>query len=84
MARDRQRNQRTVLSRNRARAEQDGGLLGDIVIAYETLERECDEEKRVFSIIFPTSPCTVFSISLATITRRDAQAEEMEELESKS
>ena len=34
-------------------AGEGGSLLGDIVIAYETLERECDDENRDL----PSSPC---------------------------
>ena len=45
-------------------------MFGDIVIAYETLGRECHEGKTGFScIIWPISRCMVFSTSSATITR---------------
>jgi len=62
---------------------EDGGLLGDIVIAYETLERECDEEKRAF--IHHLSHLTVhgFLHLIGYDHQDDAQAEEMEGLESK-
>lgn len=61
---------------------QEGGLLGDIVIAYETLERECDEEKR--DLLHHLSHLTVhgFLHLIGYDHQDDAQAEEMERLES--
>jgi ssRNA-specific RNase YbeY (16S rRNA maturation enzyme) len=52
------------------KTDEDARLLGDIVIAYETLERECDDEHRVFLHHLPISRCMVFFTSSGTITKR--------------
>ena len=44
-------------------------LFGDIVIAYETLKRECDDENRVSFITSPISRSMVFFTSSVTITK---------------
>jgi probable rRNA maturation factor len=61
---------------------QDGGLLGDIVIAYETLKRECDEEKREFLHHLCHLTVHGFLHLVGYDHQDDAQAEEMERLES--
>jgi probable rRNA maturation factor len=59
------------------------GLLGDIVIAYETLERECDDENRIF--LHHLAHLTVHGFLHLTgyDHQTDVQAEEMEGLESR-
>src|ERR1035437_7040943 len=58
-------------------------LFGDIVIAYETLKRECDDEGRIFLHLFPLPPVHVFLPLMGNNPRVEAKAEEMEGLESK-
>ena len=55
-----------------AAAPRDGApepLLGDIVIAYETVARESARNTRSSFIISPISRCMAFCISWVTITR---------------
>ena len=58
-------------------------LLGDIVIAYETLVRECDDEHREFLHHLAHLAVHGFLHLLGYDHQTDAQAEEMEGLESK-
>lgn len=58
-------------------------LLGDIVIAYETLRRECDDEDRIFRHHLAHLTVHGFLHLLGYDHQDDAQAEEMEGLESR-
>ncbi len=58
-------------------------FLGDIVIAYETLDRECSEEDRVFLHHLAHLAVHGFLHLLGYDHQTDAQAEEMEGIESK-
>jgi probable rRNA maturation factor len=58
-------------------------LLGDIVIAYETLERECDDENRMFLHHLAHLAVHGFLHLIGYDHQTDVQAEEMEGLESK-
>ena len=58
-------------------------LLGDIVIAYETLERECDNEARIFLHYLAHLAVHGFLHLIGYDHQTDSQAEEMEGLESK-
>jgi probable rRNA maturation factor len=58
-------------------------ILGDIVIAYETLARECDDEDRVFLHHLAHLTVHGFLHLVGYDHQTDAQAEEMEALESK-
>jgi len=60
-----------------------GRLLGDIVIAYETLERECDDENRIFLHHLAHLAVHGFLHLVGYDHQTDTQAEEMERLESK-
>ena len=60
-----------------------GRLLGDIVIAYETLERECDDENRIFLHHLAHLTVHGFLHLVGYDHRTETQAEEMERLESK-
>jgi probable rRNA maturation factor len=61
----------------------DARLLGDIVIAYETLERECDDENRIFLHHLAHLSVHGFLHLIGYDHQTDVQAEEMEGLESK-
>src|SRR5262245_31644137 len=61
----------------------DARLLGDIVIAYETLERECDDENRIFLHHLAHITVHGFLHLIGFDHQTDVQAEEMEGLESK-
>lgn len=58
-------------------------LLGDIVIAYQTLERECEDENRVFLHHLAHLTIHGFLHLSGYDHQTDTQAEEMEALESK-
>jgi len=58
-------------------------LLGDIIIAYETLERECDDENRAFLYHLAHLAVHGFLHLIGYDHETDTQAAEMEELESK-
>ena len=58
-------------------------MLGDIVIAYETLERECDDEGRQFLHHLAHLTVHGFLHLIGYDHQTDAQADEMEALESK-
>lgn len=58
-------------------------LLGDIVIAYETLERECEDENRLFLHHLTHLTVHGFLHLIGYDHQTDAQAEEMEGLESR-
>jgi probable rRNA maturation factor len=58
-------------------------LLGDIVIAYETLERECNDENRIFLHHLAHLTVHGFLHLIGYDHQTDTQAEEMEGLESK-
>jgi len=60
-----------------------GGLLGDIVIAYETIRRECDDEDKDFLHHLAHLTVHGFLHLLGYDHETDAQAEAMERLESK-
>ena len=60
-----------------------GGMLGDIVIAYETLARECDEEDCVFLHHLAHLSVHGFLHLAGYDHETDSQADEMESLESK-
>jgi probable rRNA maturation factor len=64
-------------------ASGDARLLGDIVIAYETLESECDDENRIFLHHLAHLAVHGFLHLIGYDHQTDAQAEEMEGLESK-
>jgi len=59
------------------------GFLGDIVIAYETLKRECDDEDRQFLHHLAHLAVHGFLHLLGYDHQTDSQAEEMEGLEAK-
>jgi probable rRNA maturation factor len=65
------------------KADEDARLLGDIVIAYETLERECDDEHRVFLHHLAHLTVHGFLHLIGYDHQTDTQAEAMEGLESK-
>lgn len=58
-------------------------LLGDIVIAYETLERECDDENRIFLHHLAHLTVHGFLHLIGYDHQTDVQADEMEGLESR-
>jgi len=58
-------------------------LFGDIVIAYETLKRECDDEGRIFPHHLAHLTVHGFLHLIGYDHQVEAQAEEMEGLESK-
>jgi probable rRNA maturation factor len=58
-------------------------MFGDIVIAYETLKRECDEEGRIFLHHLAHLTVHGFLHLIGYDHQVDAEAEEMEGLESK-
>ena len=58
-------------------------MLGDIVMAYETLAQECDEEGRVFLHHLAHLTVHGFLHLISYDHQTDAQADEMEGLESK-
>jgi probable rRNA maturation factor len=58
-------------------------LLGDIVIAFETLERECVDERRIFLHHLAHLTVHGFLHLLGYDYETDEQAEEMEGLESR-
>ena len=68
---------------SRHKAGDGGRLLGDIVIAYETLERECDDENRIFLYHLAHLAVHGFLHLVGYDHGTDMQAEEMERLESK-
>jgi probable rRNA maturation factor len=61
----------------------DARLLGDIVIAYETLERECDDENRVFRHHLAHLAVHGFLHLVGYDHQTDSEAKEMEGLESR-
>jgi probable rRNA maturation factor len=61
----------------------DARLLGDIIIAYETLERECDDESRTFLHHLAHLTVHGFLHLIGYDHQTDRQAEEMEGLESR-
>jgi probable rRNA maturation factor len=65
------------------KAGENARLLGDIIIAYETLERECDDENRIFLHHLAHLAVHGFLHLIGYDHRTDTQAEEMEGLESK-
>jgi probable rRNA maturation factor len=58
-------------------------LFGDIVIAYETLKRECDDEDRIFLHHLAHLTVHGFLHLIGYDHQVEAQAEEMEGFESK-
>jgi len=64
-------------------APKGASMLGDIVIAYETLERECAEEDRIFLDHLAHLTVHGFLHLIGYDHQNDAQADEMEGLESK-
>ena len=58
-------------------------MLGDIVIAYETLARECDDEDRIFLHHLAHLTVHGFLHLIGYDHQTDAEADEMEALESK-
>ncbi len=58
-------------------------LFGDIIIAYETLKRECDDENRIFLHHLAHLAVHGFLHLIGYDHQTDAQADEMEGLESK-
>jgi probable rRNA maturation factor len=64
-------------------ADEGARLLGDIVIAYETLERECKDESRVFLHHLAHLAVHGFLHLIGYDHQTDTQAEEMEGVESK-
>jgi probable rRNA maturation factor len=65
------------------KTSEEARLLGDIVIAYETLERECDNETRIFLHHLAHLAVHGFLHLIGYDHQTDTQAEEMEGLESK-
>lgn len=63
-------------------ADDDRLFFGDIVIAFETLKRECDDENRQFVHHLAHLAVHGFLHLVGYDHQTDAQAEEMEELES--
>jgi probable rRNA maturation factor len=59
------------------------GILGDIVVAYETLQRECDDEDRDFLHHLAHLTVHGYLHLIGYDHQTDAQADEMEALESK-
>ncbi len=78
MAQDRQGDQRAVVSRRQRLLAR---LFGDIVIAYETLQRECDEEDRVFLHHLAHLSVHGFLHLIGYDHETDAEADSMERLE---
>jgi len=74
-----------VLSFPAAKSKTGGAnrMLGDIVIAYETLVRECDDEDRVFLHHLAHLAVHGFLHLIGYDHQTDRQADEMEGLESK-
>jgi probable rRNA maturation factor len=64
-------------------APKGASMLGDIVIAYETLERECAEEDRIFLEHLAHLTVHGFLHLIGYDHQDDAQADKMEGLESK-
>ena len=64
-------------------APKGASMLGDIVIAYETLEQECAEEDRIFLDHLAHLTVHGFLHLIGYDHQNDAQADEMEGLESK-
>jgi len=60
-----------------------GGMLGDIVIAYETLARECEDEERLFPHHLAHLAVHGFLHLAGYDHQTDTEAEAMEALESK-
>lgn len=71
-----------VLSFPAAKAEGTRAMLGDIVVAYETLKQECEDEDREFLHHLAHLTVHGFLHLLGYDHQTDAQAEEMEGLES--
>ena len=65
------------------KTSEDARLLGDIIIAFETLERECDNESRIFLHHLAHLAVHGFLHLIGYDHQTDSQAEEMEGLESK-
>ena len=65
------------------KAGEDARLLGDIIIAYETLERECDDGNRIFLHHLAHLAVHGFLHLIGYDHQTDTQAKEMEGLESK-
>jgi probable rRNA maturation factor len=65
------------------KTSEDARLLGDIIIAFETLERECDNENRIFLHHLAHLAVHGFLHLIGYDHQTDSQAEEMEGLESK-
>jgi probable rRNA maturation factor len=65
------------------KAGEDARLLGDIIIAYETLERECDDENRIFLHHLAHLAVHGFLHLIGYDHQTDTQAKEMEGLECK-
>ena len=65
------------------KTSEDARLLGDIVIAYETLERECGNETRIFLHHLAHLAVHGFLHLIGYDHQTDTQAEAMEGLESK-
>ena len=72
-----------VLSFPAPKVSGDAKLLGDIVIAYETLGRECDDEDRIFLHHLAHLTVHGFLHLIGYDHQNDSQADEMEGLESK-
>jgi probable rRNA maturation factor len=72
-----------VLSFPGTKAGDGGRLFGDIAIAYETLKRECEDENRIFLHHLAHLAVHGFLHLVGYDHQSDAQAEEMEGLESK-
>ena len=74
-----------VLSFPAAKTKASGGtnMLGDIVIAYDTLKRECDDEDRIFLHHLAHLTVHGFLHLIGYDHHTDADAEAMEGLESK-
>lgn len=66
-----------------APAQGAGGLLGDIVLAYETLVRECDRENKQFLHHLAHLSVHGFLHLIGYDHQTDSQADEMEGLESR-
>ena len=65
------------------KAGENARLLGDIIIAYETLERECDDGNRIFLHHLAHLAVHGFLHLIGYDHQTDTQAKEMEGLESK-
>jgi probable rRNA maturation factor len=70
-------------ARTKTKASGTNTMLGDIVIAYETLARECDDEDRVFLHHLAHLTVHGFLHLIGYDHQTETQAEEMEGLESK-